>query len=365
MSDDLRQALEAAADRGRPAGGAEVVRRAERAAHHARRRTRALTAAAVVTAVLGTTLGGGALYLRSRLHAIPSVDVSASLTGGGRDVPGEPMNVLVVGSDGRAEVAGERADVIMVARFDPAASRVALLSVPRDLWVPSRGVRINALLGSGPSGPSALIAAVRDMLGVRVDHYAEVDFDGFRRMVSTVGGVTLPFDAPARDAMSGLRVARAGCVRLDGESALAFVRSRHYEEQRGGRWVPDPTGDLGRIQRQHELLRRLAARVADVGANPLKLNALVDAAVDNVILDSTLSTRDLARAARQLREAGAAGIAAYVVPGTPTTVGGAAVLALDSAASPGVVAAFLSGATPNAQPAGAAPTPAPSSAPRC
>ena len=81
---------------------------------------------------------------------------------------------------------------------------------------------------------------------------------GFRKIVDAIGTIPISFPAPAQDAFSGLHVSRAGCVRLSGQDALAYVRSRYYESFLNGRWQSDPRSDLGRIQRQQYFLRTLA-----------------------------------------------------------------------------------------------------------
>ena len=79
------------------------------------------------------------------------------------------------------------------------------------------------------AGPSLMVQTIRENLGIDVNHYVEVDFLGFIDMVDELGGVEMSFPYPARDAKSGLSV-EAGTQTLDGEQALAYARSRKYEE---------------------------------------------------------------------------------------------------------------------------------------
>src|SRR5699024_9148202 len=102
--------------------------------------------------------------------------------------------------------------------------------LPRDLYVPIPGSgsgRINEAIEIG--GPELLIETIRDYLGIPINHYAQVDFYGFRRLVAAIDGVEVWFPNPARDTMSDLNVPEAGCVRLDPDNALGFVRSRAFQ----------------------------------------------------------------------------------------------------------------------------------------
>lgn len=262
-------------------------------------------------------------YIRWRYGQIPKIDLTDVLRGGGEDDPGEPMNVLLVGTDSRAnvteeeedkfgtqrDVGGLHSDTMMILHADPRDEKAAILSIPRDLYVMVRDGsgrevrrdRINTAIQSD-DGVKALIRTIDAELGIKIDHYAEVDFYGFRGIVEAVGGVTIPFTAPARDRVTGLSVPRAGCIELDGDQALAYARSRHYQTYETGRWRTDPTGDLGRITRQQTFIRRMMKEAISKGIrNPLKGNALIGASIKNVTIDDTLSTSDIRRLASRFR----------------------------------------------------------------
>ena len=219
--------------------------------------------------------------------------------------PSEPINFLVVGVDnaeglnpddpvlrGRFE-ASLLSDTIMVVRVDPRENRAWLLSIPRDLWVTIAGTgskeKINAALALG--GPQMLIDTIQTELDIPINHYVQVNFAGFRNLVEVIGGVPVWFDRPARDGNTGLDVSSPGCVNLEGEQALAFVRSRYYEVlDDDGDWVSDPTGDSGRIARQQAFIRAALNRAAAQGArNPFELQRLIEATQGEVVLDDALS----------------------------------------------------------------------------
>ena len=118
---------------------------------------------------------------------------------------------------------------------------------------------------------------------------------------------------PSRDANTGLPVNETGCVKLDGLQALQYARSRHLETKINGRWREDPTGDLGRISRQQDFIRRAMLKaVARGSSNPLVLNELIGAAADNLRIDDQL---DLWAFANRLQTLQGTQIASYTVPG--------------------------------------------------
>jgi LCP family protein required for cell wall assembly len=282
--------------------------------------------------------GGGYLYLRHQLSRIDRLSIP------GLDESGDVMNVLLVGSDtretttgdlaeqtGKDEVSGQRSDTIMVLHVDPKNSKAAIFSIPRDLYVPISGTdysdRVNTAFSVG--GAAGLIATIEDALGFPINHYVEVDFVGFRDIVNAVGGVKVYFPSPVRDEVAGLSIDDPGCVKLDGDAGLAFVRSRNYQTYEGGEWQTDPTADLGRIQRQQDFIRRMLRKAVSSGlSNPLTLNRLIGIGVRDVKLDDKMSTGDIVRLARRFRSLDADTVDMLTFPTDPTDIGGASVLLL-------------------------------------
>ena len=224
---------------------------------------------------------------------------------------GRAQNWLLVGSDRRAAQAttgrdaneplwrygAQRADTIILVHLPADRGRVHLVSFPRDAWVPIQGhgdAKLNAAFSFG--GPPLLIATVERLTGVRVDHFAILDFEGFRSMTDALGGVEVRVARTVRDPARQV-VWPAGTQHLDGARALDFVRQRHNL----------PGGDLGRIKRQQAFLKALAGQVVDKGtlANPLKLNAFLEAATKAVSVDESLTISRLRSLALQFRSLGA------------------------------------------------------------
>jgi len=284
-------------------------------------------------------------YVRWRYGQLDKIDL-AEVLGIGEEAPGDPMNVLLVGSDTRSnlseqdagrfgdstDVGGSRSDTMMVLHVDPEAEKAGILSIPRDLWVQIDGFknkqRIN-IAYDGDGGPHRLITTIRKNLGVDIDHFVQVDFDGFRGIVDALGGVKVYFPAPARDALAELDIPKAGCIDLDPDQALAYVRSRHYQSKESGKWRTDPTSDFGRIQRQQDFMRRVISAAIKAGVrNPAKANAMVGRIVDDITIDKALGVKDMLSLARRFRNVTPESVDMITLPTEPANIGGAEVLVL-------------------------------------
>jgi LCP family protein required for cell wall assembly len=270
--------------------------------------------AAVVLVAVASLVG----YTLAKYNSIERHDVDVD-----EAPPGDPENYLVVGSDIRTDgsVDGRRSDTIMVVRIDPAEESAVVLSLPRDLVVPIAGTgeeaRINSAysLGTPEEGRQHLIDTITGNFGIPVNHYVEIDFQGFSRLVDSVGGVPLFFQAAVRDRESGLFQDRLGCVTLDGNQALLFVRSRHLQYMtEDGDWEADPTGDLGRITRQQIFMREALSRASGKVANPLELNGLIDIAVDTVGLDNEMGVGDIRDLASRFEDFDPANLQTFSLP---------------------------------------------------
>ena len=312
-----------------------------------RRRAPLLLAITLFTGVIGAA--GTLIAARRAVDEVPRVaGVSAVLDA----VSGNIENYLLVGSDSRAlgdpntgdvgEVSGTRSDTIMVLRLDNSTDEAALLSIPRDLYIetPGHTGRINSAYNNGPA---ALVQAVQQALALPIHHYVEIDFYGFKALVEALGGVTVCFALPTRDLHTGLNIGAPGCFLLDGTQALAYARSRYYEQlQADGEWLEDPTSDLGRSTRQRDFVNRcLQQAVAQVKSNPFDTGDLVRAMGNAISIDDEL---DPIGAASSLRTAVDAGLATYSLPVYPKTIDGDDVLLLSDDAS--VVLDFFRGVGP-------------------
>ena len=236
------------------------------------------------------------------------------------------------GGIGDRESFGERFDTIMVLRVDPAVNDVVVLSFPRDLWVKiagtTREARINSAFDS--KDPSRLIRTIADNFDVPIDHYVNVNLCAFKEIVDSVGGVKVPFAYRTKDERVGFREVGPGCVELRGSQALAYVRSRsgyRYFDETKQQWLSDPTGDIGRITRQQDFLRRSMQRALDRGTtNPATANALLNVALARVITDDRLTPRDLLSLAQAMRKLNTSSVNSYTVEWSMRRIGGESVL---------------------------------------
>jgi LCP family protein required for cell wall assembly len=263
------------------------------------------------------------------------------------DADPEAQNFLITGADngacidpdspyagafGDREGMGERSDTIMVLRVDPDADRVAVLSFPRDLYVDIAGSGSKSRINSAyrRDDPQRLIDTIFESFGVRIDHYIQVDFCAFKTLVDAVGGVAVPFEFPARDENTGLNVPTTGCFVFDGEHALAYVRSRHYEYEDppgSGEWNEDPSSDLGRVSRQQDFIRRTLSSILGEGPlNPRVARGLIRAATEYVVTDRDLTAARMLEFAGVMNDVDPASILTYQIEASDRNINGAAVL---------------------------------------
>ena len=291
-----------------------------------------------ITCLVAAGLIGWARYRFEQIPRYGDITLASAASG-------EPENFLLVGSDSRENMSdeeanagaffdgevpnGQRSDTVLVARVEPDQERVKLLSIPRDLWLPIAGTdsedRINTAYSNGRQ---TLIDTIQQSLGIPINHYVEVDFAGFQRLVQSIGGVPMWFDTAMRDRNTGLVVNGRGCVTLDGEQALALARSRHLEFVEDGYWSTDPTGDLGRIARQQALILEAVKQAVSLDlTSASRFNEMLDITVDSVGLDEGLSFDDLAGLALRFRSIGDDTIVNRTLPVEDyVTAGGAQVL---------------------------------------
>jgi LCP family protein required for cell wall assembly len=222
--------------------------------------------------------------------------------------PNAPENIVIVGSDSRAFVSNTgqanafgqrdtsaRSDTLMVLHVDAKAQTAYLVSFPRDMWVNIPGIGMSKINAAYNAGPQKVIDTLQADFGLTINHYLEVDFSSFQNVVDAVGGIKIFFPAPARDKFSGLNVPSYGCINLNGQGALAYVRSRHYEQLgANGKYQTDAVPDIARIGRQQAFLRKLVSTVIKSTSNdPLKLTTVAGDAMKYVHRDPALSNDDM------------------------------------------------------------------------
>ncbi len=311
-----------------------------------RRRRRVIviiTSILVAIVVIGTAAYG---YVRYRYDQIQQLNVNGLNSATSSS---QPENILLVGDNSRctltkyssfykthkqnfgscSQVGGGRSDVTMILHVNPAQHQAYLLSIPRDLWLPMPGgnglqLRVDDSLNAAetsylhlPFGPTLLVKAIEQDLGIPINHYVELNFYTFEQVVNTLGGVTIDFPTKLVDHYSGLNITHPGCQHLNGSQALALVRARHlyYYDPATGSWNYDGTGDLGRIQRTHIFLRVLATQVKSSAlSNPLQANALLGSVIPSLKVDKGFTLSSMVSLALAFQHVNPAAIPSATLP---------------------------------------------------
>lgn len=315
----------------------------------ARRFGRVLSWIALTLSVLILGVAGvGYALLQHYDGKIQRIDVFSKRLGGTAppEAPHNAMNFLLVGSDSRAGAngqgtggsgltVGERSDTIIVVHLFGSSNRAELVSIPRDAYVeipaytdPATGTqhqarhdKVNSAIAEG--GPALLIATIEKLSGVRMDHYVQIDFSGFKNMVNKLGGVNVCLTKDQHDVKSHLDLT-AGRHHINGTVALAFVRQRHGLTN----------GDIDRIGRQQQLLGSLVNQVLSAGTllNPLKLNGFINATAASLQFDNGLQLSQLRDLALRLKDVSSKNITFTSLPiaDIGARVGSALVVQLDA-----------------------------------
>jgi polyisoprenyl-teichoic acid--peptidoglycan teichoic acid transferase len=270
---------------------------------------------AVVFTFTASGIASGYLYATIKVDEIRRVPgLTLTQVHGSR-----PVNFLVIGSDSRRFVHSQadathfgpahndqRSDTMMVVHIDPKNDETYVVSIPRDLWVhiPRFGnSKINTALNRDAE---TVVETLETDFDFTINHYLEIDFAGLRSIVDAIGGVHMYFPSITRDTVTGLDVPHPGCVTLDGERALAYVRSRQYEyktDSTSSPWESDKTGDLGRIRRQQNFLRILAHDAERRAlSRPVSAIAAINKVVKALTADTSLDVTDIGMLVRALAD---------------------------------------------------------------
>ncbi|MDQ2845765.1 MAG: LCP family protein [Actinomycetota bacterium] len=243
-------------------------------------------------------------------------------------------NMLVLGLDTRGNATGgvgpgtSQSDVIMIAHLYAGHQQMSVLSIPRDLYVPaptckewdnatgqvsdhnftSQYTSWKITNAYSVGGPRCTVQAVQALTGLRIDRLITIQFDGFKSIVDALGGVQMTFATPVIDQNQGTVIAAPGSQLVNGTQALALVRSR---EVKG-----DSSGDLGRIDRQQQLLKAMMRKMVTSGTltDPAKLDRVMQTFIANSTTDN-VTTDQLLSLARKF--AGGSAVKFVTLPTTP------------------------------------------------
>jgi len=233
---------------------------------------------------------------------VPSSEVEAVMPDWGND---DPINIVLLGVDARdGEELPPRSDTTIVAQIDPKTHGVTMMSIPRDLivYIPGFGEdKFNAAYPIGEAnadeiegGGTTLVATtIEANFNIPIHYYVTIDFDGFEKVVDTVGGVTIDVPYELSDNQyptDDLRLTRiyfpAGLQKMDGKRALQYVRTRHADS------------DFGRSERQQQVLMaiREQAHLLDLFRNATSLiDDMRDTIRTDLVFNEMLSLANLGR----------------------------------------------------------------------
>ncbi|PWJ26607.1 LytR family transcriptional attenuator [Branchiibius hedensis] len=257
----------------------------------------ALLTLASMLAVLVLAAGGFALYLNHLLDS--NIKHSAMLPVGEQPTKdpgaGDAQNILLLGSDSRdREIgAGSRSDVIQLLHVNNDRSRIDIIHFPRDMYVeiPGHGKnKINAAYSYG--GAPLLVQTMENMLNLRIDHVAQIDFQGFADLTDTLGGVRLY--VPQGFDEAGFGSWTKGWHDMNGEQALGFVRERHQLTQ----------GDLDRGRNQQAWIKAVLTKTLSAGTllNPIKLTDAINDVTKYTTVDESFDSATIRSLALSLRD---------------------------------------------------------------
>jgi LCP family protein required for cell wall assembly len=248
-----------------------------------------------------------------------------------------PMNILVLGSDirgnarealQRQEATGERADqrsdMIMLVHIPADRRKVYGISIMRDSWVKIPGhsdSRINESLTLG--GPRLVADTVSSLLNTHIDHYAMLDFDGFKKLTDALGGIDVNVTVPFTATFETQHTFTPGMNKLDGQAALEFVRERKAF----------PDGDYQRVRNQQTYVRSVIAQLLHAGKfnDPAITRELIKVISPHLIVDPGFDATALATVAYALRGTDPAASVFFTLPtaGTGTSPDGESIVLPD------------------------------------
>lgn len=256
-------------------------------------------------------------------------------------------DILLLGSDQRsgaaaARVSGARADSIMVLHIPADGSAAYLISIMRDTWVniPGYGsAKVNAALNYG--GVALQVATIEQLLGIRMDHVAEIDFEGFKALVDTLGGVDVKVPVGFTTSGATPYTFSAGVNSMNGTQALAFVRERYTFSN----------GDYQRVINQRAFIRGVYSKLRSQGAmsSAASLLPVIQSVAPYMSVDSGLTPSQIVGIAQPVLANGNTQLVTMTLPnaGTGWSWNGQSIVVLDSAATGAMSQALQTGTMSN------------------
>lgn len=273
----------------------------------------------LITLVLG---GAGFIYakfLEERIHRGSANSMAGNNKLVQREDPDEPVTFLLLGSDIRP-VEGDqgRSDTLMVFRVNPEKKIAYLISIPRDSRVEIPGHRKNKINSAYQYGGADLtIETVQNLTGLDINHYAIIDFKGFKEIIDALDGIDIEVEKPIHDRFEGVDVDfEPGMQHMDGDAALKYVRVRHVDD------------DFGRIGRQQQFVKAIMEKMLSFGG-VIKVPQLAGIAADNVTTDYDLGISRMISYAQMIKSVGRHNIHMVTLPGEAQMIGNGSYVVLD------------------------------------
>ncbi|AOP52193.1 LCP family protein [Brevibacterium aurantiacum] len=236
-------------------------------------------------------------------------------------------NILLLGSDEPMDQVdvndsrGLRSDTIMVMHIPESGSNVQVMSIPRDSWVDIEGhgkAKINSALSTG--GLPLAVSTISDFIGTELDHVAIIDFEGFKALTDSLGGVMVNSEQAFEK--NGYTFEKGENV-LDGDEALTFVRERKSFQD----------GDFQRARNQQAFIRGLTNEIisADTLSNPKKIQDMVKNFSPYMYVDSGLDAQYISATAFAMRDVRPGDIEFFTSPtaGVGTSSDGQSIVNVD------------------------------------
>ena len=275
------------------------------------RRHKAVTALLTALGLIGALVLGAAFYLDRQISHIPRVELNIPEANRPAAPSGKyqkSMNILLAGADngdaggptiaqtvasGRWTPGSHRSDTIMVLHLTADRKHAYLISVPRDTYTGIDGYgkqKINAAFSFG--GPSLYVQTLEQFTGLRMEHLAIIDWNGFRDLSTALGGVRVYVPQDVYDSARDVTWSK-GYTTLQGNRALNYVRDRYGLQN----------GDYDRIKRQQNFMRAALSQAASKGSltNPIRFKNMLQSITDNLTVDSDFSNSDIRNLAWSLR----------------------------------------------------------------
>ncbi|MGW9404965.1 LCP family protein [Arthrobacter sp. NPDC055585] len=284
---------------------------------------------ASIALLLSLTLVSGLVFAGVQLLRLQSnfdtkpLNIGQDQDGLPADTNTDSMQILVLGTDNREGQDSNNSDVMMLVNMAADRSHVTVVSFPRDLLValpactdPESGMQyqamdlaqLNGALGNG--GPGCTVAAINELTGLSIDHFMMADFNAVKELSNTLGGVEVCVNQPVDDPLSGLNIP-AGVSSIQGDQALAFLRTRHGFGN---------GGDEGRIKAQQSFLASMVRKVQGEGTlnNLPRLYSIADTVTKNLTVDEGLTDiPTLIAMAGRMKDVDLGSVAFVTVPVVP------------------------------------------------